>query len=54
MKKIFKTLLLVFMLTACSMSNTPKSKVEIYLNQFNSLSENVKKDLETTVTSENL
>ncbi len=54
MKKIFKTLLLVFMLTACSMTNTPKSKVEIYLNQFNSLSENVKKDLETTVTSENL
>ena len=54
MKKVFKTLLLVFMLTACSMSNTPKSKVEIYLNQFNSLSENVKKDLETTVASENL
>ncbi len=54
MKKIIKTLIIVFMLTACSMSNTPKSKVEIYLNQFNSLSENVKKDLETSVASENL
>ena len=54
MKKIFKVILLSLMLTACSMSNTPKSKVEIYLNQFNSLSENVKKDLETSVASENL
>lgn len=54
MKNIFKMALIVLMLSACSISNTPKSKVEIYLNQFNSLTENVKKDLETSVASENL
>lgn len=54
MKKIITGILLIIFLTACSMSNTPKSKVEIYMNQFNSLTESVKKDLETTVASENL
>ena len=54
MKKLLITVLFILTFTACSMSNTPKSKVEIYMNQFNSITENVKKDLETTVASENL
>lgn len=54
MKNILKSILVVFMLTACSLSNTPKTKVDIYLSQYNSLTENVKKDLEVSVSGENL
>ena len=54
MKKVLIAVLFALTLTACSMSNTPKAKVEIYMNQFNSITENVRKDLETTVASEKL
>lgn len=54
MKKRLILIPALLFLTACSLSNTPKSKVEVYLNQFNSLTENVETDLETTVASENL
>lgn len=54
MKKIIMVFISIVLLTACSLSNTPKSKVEAYLNQYNNLSDNVKLDLESKVSSENL
>lgn len=54
MKKIILIIMSIFLLPACTLSNTPKSKVEAYLNQYNNLSENVKLDLESKVASENL
>lgn len=53
MKKLL-LIISMFLLSACSLSNSPKSKVEGYLNQYNNLSENVKLDLESQVVSENL
>ena len=54
MKKILLFVVLLLSLSACSLSNTPTGKVEAYLNQYNSLSDNVKVDMESKVTSENL
>ena len=54
MKKILLTIMSIFLLSACSLSNNPSSKVEAYLNQYNNLSDNVKLDLESKVASENL
>lgn len=54
MKKILLLALSIFSLVGCSLSNTPKGKVESYLNQYNNLSDNVKKDMEGKITSENL
>lgn len=53
MKKIGIILSLLF-LSACSLSNTPSGKVEAYLNQFNSLSDSVTQDIETSTAAENL
>lgn len=54
MKKILLFVVLLLSLSACSLSNTPTGKVEAYLNQYNSLTDNVKVDMESKVTSENL
>ena len=54
MKKILLFIVLLLSLSACSLSNTPTGKVEAYLNQYNSLTDNVKVDMESKVTSENL
>lgn len=54
MKKIIVIFLLLVSFTGCSLSNTPSSKVEAYLDSYNSLTEEVKQDLETKVSVENL
>ncbi len=54
MKKILLILISIFLLSACSLSNKPTSKVKDYLNQYKNLTENVKLDLESKVASENL
>lgn len=54
MKKILFSLSLLFLFTGCSLSNTPTSKVESYLNQYNNLTDNVIEDIDTTVAAENL
>ena len=43
----------ILLVTGCGM-NTPKSKVESYLNRYSSLSDEVRTDLEARVSSENL
>ena len=54
MKKIVALLLVcVLLLTGCG-SNSPKSKVEAFLNRYSSLSDDVKTDLETRVAAESL
>ena len=53
-RKYLLFVVLLLSLSACSLSNTPTGKVEAYLNQYNSLSDNVKIDMESKVTSENL
>ena len=54
MKKILLFVVLLLSLSACSLSNTPTGKVEAYLNQYNSLNETVKADMESKITGENL
>lgn len=54
MKKVVLSLISIFMLVGCSLSGSPSSKVEAYLNKYNSLSDDVKLDMETTIASENL
>lgn len=54
MKKIIVLLISLVALSACSLSNTPSGKVEAYLNQYNSLNETVKADMESKITGENL
>lgn len=54
MKKILFSLTLLFLFTGCSLSNTPTSKVEAYLNQYNNLTDNVLEDIDITVAAENL
>ncbi len=54
MKKIVLIVLIALSLTACSLSNTPTGRVESYLNQYNQLSDDVKTDMETKISSENL
>lgn len=53
MKKIL-IVLMITILSACSLSNTPVSKVELFLNNYINLTEDVKEDLETKVSLENL
>ena len=54
MKKIIALFVVsILLLTGCG-TNTPKSKVEAYLNRYSSLSDDVKTDLETRVSSESL
>ena len=54
MKKLISILVVcVLLLTGCGM-NSPKSKVEAYLDRYNSLNDDVVADLETIVLSENL
>lgn len=54
MKKIVALLLTIVLLSACSLYNTPKSKVKAFLNGYNSLSDEVVADLETKAGAENL
>lgn len=54
MKKIIAILLTVLLLSACTLSNTPSGKVKAFLNQYNSLSDDVTADLETKASTENL
>lgn len=54
MKKILFSLSLLVLFTGCSLSNTPSSKVESYLNQYNNLTDNVIEDINTTIAGENL
>ena len=54
MKKIVVLLMTVLLLSACSLSNTPSGKVEAFLNEYTSISDSVKADMETKVESENL
>lgn len=54
MKKILVTFLLVFTLFGCSVAGTPTNKVEDYLSGYNSLSDAVVSDMETTIANENL
>ncbi len=53
MKKIIIVLALL-MLSACSLSNTPSSVVENYLDNYKNLSDEVRKDLEITISNEDL
>lgn len=54
MKKILLLVICcMLLLVGCGM-NTPKSKVEAYLNRYSSLSDDVKTDLETKVGAESL
>lgn len=56
MKKIFALLCLIIFMTGCSftkdLDNTPKKKVEIFLNNYQSLNEDVLADLNSTVDSD--
>ena len=54
MKKIIVLLFLFMFLVGCNMSNTPSSKVEEYLNNFNNLSDEVVSDIEVKISNENL
>lgn len=54
MKKIIIVFIMLLSFTGCSLSNTPKSKVESYLNNYNSLGEDVIADMESKVAEENL
>ena len=53
MKKIIISIISLILL-GCSLSNTPTSSVERYLNKYNNLDEEVLMDLETKVNSEDL
>ena len=53
MKKVL-LVLLSLVLFGCSLSNTPSSKVELYLNNFNNLTDEVLMDIETSALNENL
>lgn len=54
MKKILVLFVSILILNACNISNTPKSKVESFLNEYNTLSENVIMDIEINAKNENL
>ena len=52
MKKILLTIMSIFLLSACSLSNNPSSKVEAYLNQYNNLSDENKKVYKDLLTKQ--
>ena len=54
MKKILIVSLLIFTLVGCGFKKTPSDKVEKYLDNYVSLSEDVNMDLDTTIKGENL
>lgn len=54
MKKIVVVFLLLIIFEGCSLTNTPSSKVEAFLDSYNTLTEDVKQDLETKISVENL
>lgn len=54
MKKIVVIFLFLISFTGCSLTNTPSGKVEAFLDSYNTLTEEVKQDLETKVSVENL
>ena len=54
MKRILAFLIVCILLLSGCGTNTPKSKVEAYLNRYSSLSDDVKTDLETRVAAESL
>ena len=53
MKKIV-LLIASFLLIGCSISSTPSGKVELFLNNYNNLSEEVLRDIEKSSLNENL
>ena len=53
MKKVL-LVLMSFLLFGCSLSNTPSSKVELYLNNYNNLTDEVLMDIEKSALNENL
>lgn len=53
MKKIL-ILLIPLLLIGCSLSNSPSSKVEAFLNNYNNLSDDVLLDIEKSALNENL
>lgn len=54
MKRLLLLLIVLFTLVGCDISNTPKSKVGAYLDNYTSLSEDVMKDLEIKLLNEDL
>lgn len=54
MKKIVFVLLSLLMLFGCSLSETPTSVVESYLNKYNNLDDDILTDMDTTVMGEDL
>ena len=54
MKKVIVLLFMLLLVVGCNLSNTPSSKVEMYLNGLNDLNDDVVMDIETKVSSENL
>ena len=58
MKKILSVLSIVLILTGCSigkdMSNTPKKRVETYLNNYQTLDSNVLTKIDSIVNNETL
>ncbi len=54
MKKVLVIFLFIFLLSACSLTNSPTAKVKSFLNGYNSLNDDVTADLETKVEAENL
>lgn len=54
MKKVIVLLAMLLIVVGCNLSNTPSSKVEIYLNSIKNIDEEVEMDIETKGSSENL
>lgn len=54
MKKYISIVITMILLCACSMSITPSIKVSEYLNNFNSLNEDVIEDMESAIIEENM
>ena len=54
MKRIITIFLVTLILFGCSLTNTPSSKVSMYLDNFNKLTDDVILDVEAKVSNENL
>ena len=53
MKKVL-LVLMSFLLFGCAIGNTPSSKVELFLNNYNNLTDDVLLDIEKSALNENL
>lgn len=54
MKKILLLCICLISLCSCSLTSSPKSKVEAYLGKYNTLNEDVVSDIDNVIASENL